>query len=180
MLVELANLSTAIRAGDFTVVEAKLNEIKKLVEDSVGVLRNMALLLRPSMLDDLGLARPADGRRGKSPRRTGVRVRVVAEEVPEDLPEEHNTCIYRIVQEALHNCVQHAAAQIVKVTVRQEAGRILLEIQDDGKGFNARQERGMGLLGMQERVSYLGGRSGWNPSLGAVPFYFRAAGFSRQ
>jgi signal transduction histidine kinase len=53
--------------------------------------------------------------------------------------------------------VQHAGARIVKVTVRQESGRILLEIQDDGKGFNAREERGMGLLGIEERVSYLGG-----------------------
>jgi signal transduction histidine kinase len=86
-----------------------------------------------------------------------VRVRVAAEGVSEDLPEEHKTCIYRIVQEALHNCVQHASAKIVKVAVRQDGDRILLEIQDDGRGFNAREERGMGLLGMQERVSYLGG-----------------------
>jgi signal transduction histidine kinase len=53
--------------------------------------------------------------------------------------------------------VQHSGAHIVKVTVRQESGRILLDIDDDGKGFNAREERGMGLLGIEERVSYLGG-----------------------
>ena len=157
VLVEMANLSNKIRAGDLDAVGTKANEVKKLIEDAVGVVRNMALLLRPSMLDDLGLVPALEWQAREVSKRTGVRVRIAAEGVSEDLPEEHKTCIYRIVQEALHNCVQHASARVVKVTVRQEADRILLEIQDDGKGFNAREERGMGLLGMQERVSYLGG-----------------------
>ena len=127
------------------------------MEDSVGALRNMALLLRPSMLDDLGLVPALEWQAREISKRSGVRVKVIADEISENLPEEHNTCIFRIVQEALHNCVQHAAARIVKVTVRQEGSCILLHIQDDGKGFDTRQERGIGLLGMQERVSYLGG-----------------------
>jgi signal transduction histidine kinase len=158
VLVEMANLSAKIRAGDFAAVEAKANEVKKLIEDAVAVVRNMALLLRPSMLDDLGLVPALQWQAREVSKRTGVRVRLVAEDVSEDLPEEHKTCVYRIVQEALHNCVQHSGARIVKVTVRQESDRILLEIQDDGRGFNAREERGMGLLGIEERVSYLGGR----------------------
>jgi signal transduction histidine kinase len=157
VLVEMANLSNKIRAGDLAAVEAKANEVKKLIEDSVGVVRNMALLLRPSMLDDLGLVPALQWQAREVSKRTGVRVRLAAEGVSEELPEEHKTCIYRIVQEALHNCVQHADARIVKVTVRQEADQIRLEIQDDGRGFNAREERGMGLLGIEERVSYLGG-----------------------
>ena len=87
-------------------------------------------------------------------------MRVAAEDVSDDLPEEHKTCIYRIVQESLHNCVQHAAATTVRVTVQQEPGRIRLSIQDDGKGFasgNVEQQRGMGLLGMKERAAHLGG-----------------------
>ena len=157
VLVEMANLSNKIRAGDLDAVGAKANEVKKLIEDAVRVVRNMALLLRPSMLDDLGLVPALEWQAREVSKRTGVRVRVAAEGVSEELPEEHKTCIYRIVQEALHNCVQHASAKIVKVAVRQEPDRIRLEIQDDGRGFNAREERGMGLLGMQERVSYLGG-----------------------
>ena len=117
----------------------------------------MALLLRPSMLDDFGLVPALEWQAREVSRNAGIQVNVAAGGVSDSLPEEHKTCIYRVVQEALHNCVQHASARIVKVTVRQEADRILLEIQDDGKGFNAREERGMGLLGMQERVSYLGG-----------------------
>ena len=57
---------------------------------------------------------------------------------PKSLPEEHKTCIYRVVQEALHNCVQHAGARKVTLTVQQQADRrLLLAFEDDGKGFDA-------------------------------------------
>jgi signal transduction histidine kinase len=155
--VELANLSRKIRNKEVDGLDIKVDEIKEMLEASAGVVRNMALLLRPSMLDDLGLVPALQWQAREVSKRTGVRVKVAAEEVSEDLPEEHKTCIYRIVQEALHNCAQHSEASMVRVTVRQEARRILLAVQDDGKGFDAQQERGMGLLGMQERVSHLGG-----------------------
>ncbi|MBZ5594678.1 MAG: MCP four helix bundle domain-containing protein [Acidobacteriia bacterium] len=155
--VELANLSRKIRGKEVDGLDAKVDDIKQMVDDSVGVVRNMALLLRPSMLDDLGLVPALQWQAREVSKRTGMRVKVAAEGVSEDLPEEHKTCIYRIVQEALHNCVQHSAASMARVTVQQETGRILLAIQDDGKGFDAEHERGMGLLGMQERVSHLGG-----------------------
>lgn len=155
--VELANLSGLIRLRDVAGAEAKVQEIKDLVEDSVSVVRNMALLLRPSMLDDLGLVPALRWQAREVSKRTSLRVKVSAGDVSEDLPEEHKTCIYRIVQESLHNCAQHAEATTVRVSVHQDAGRILLSIQDDGKGFQAGQERGLGLLGMQERASHLGG-----------------------
>ena len=156
-LVEMANLSTAIRARDVVGVEAKADEIKRLVEESISVVRNMALLLRPSMLDDLGLVPALKWQAREISKRTTARVKVAAGQVSEDLPEEYKTCIYRIVQEALHNSVQHAGAANVRVTIQEEPAGILLSIQDDGKGFNAGLERGMGLLGMEERVGNLGG-----------------------
>jgi signal transduction histidine kinase len=158
VLVEMANLSMLIRAGDLEGVAVKTDEVKKLLEDSIGVVRNMALLLRPSMLDDLGLVPALQWQAREVSKRGAVWVSVEAEGVSEDLPEEHKTCVYRVVQEALHNCVQHAGARNVKVTVRQEYDRLLLSIEDDGKGFDVQRERGMGLLGIQERVSYLAGR----------------------
>jgi len=155
--VELANLSACIRAADLAGAEAKVKEIKNLVEDSVGVVRNMALLLRPSMLDDLGLVPALRWQAREVSKRTGLRVKVAADGVSEDLPEDHKTCIYRIVQESLHNCAQHAEATTVRVTVEQEPERIRLSIRDDGRGFRADEERGLGMLGMQERASHLGG-----------------------
>jgi signal transduction histidine kinase len=141
VLVEMANFSTLIRARRVEDMKPKADEIKKLVENSIKVVRNMALLLRPSMLDDLGL----------------VLIKVAADAVPEDLPEEYKTCIYRVVQEGLHNCIQHSGSRSVLVAVRQQSETLFLTIQDDGKGFNPQQERGMGLLGIEERVSHLGG-----------------------
>jgi signal transduction histidine kinase len=157
VLVEMANLSTSIRAGDAAAAAAKADEVKKLVESSIGVVRNMALLLRPAMLDDLGLVPALEWQAREVSKRSGVWVKVLAENVSEQLPEEHKTCIYRVVQEALHNCVQHAVASAVSVTVKQEPERLLLSVRDDGKGFDFNHEKGMGLLGIEERVSRLGG-----------------------
>ena len=109
------------------------------------------------MLDDLGLIPALQWQAREVSKRTGVRVRVSAEGVSDDLPEEHKTCIYRVVQEALHNSSRHGEPQQVRVSARQEADRILLSIQDDGRGFDPEQGTGLGLLGMQERVLHLGG-----------------------
>ncbi|HXM39898.1 MAG TPA: ATP-binding protein [Bryobacteraceae bacterium] len=155
--LELANLSQRIRKRDAQGAEDKLEEIKQLVEESLGAVRNMALLLRPSMLDDLGLVPALQWQGREVSKRTGLRVRIAAEGVSDDLPDEHKTCIYRIVQESLHNCVQHAEATTVQVTVEQQPNRIRLSIRDDGKGFHPERERGMGLLGIEERAANLGG-----------------------
>jgi signal transduction histidine kinase len=158
VLVEMANLSNLIRNREESALSKKADEIKRLLEESISVVRNMALLLRPSMLDDLGLVPALQWQAREASKRSGIWVKVAAEEVSEELTEDHKTCIYRIVQEALHNIVKHASARNVRITVTQEPDRLLLSIQDDGRGFNPPQERGMGLIGMEERVSALGGR----------------------
>ena len=157
VLVEMANLSTLIRGNNSGALQPKATEIKKLVEDSIVVVRNMALLLRPPMLDDLGLLPALQWQAREMGRRSDIRVKVAAEEIPETLPENLKTCIYRVVQEALHNILQHAQAHNARVSIHLEDGSLYLSIQDDGKGFHAKGERGMGLLGMEERVSHLGG-----------------------
>jgi signal transduction histidine kinase len=167
VLVEMANVSTLIRARDLDGVSEKAAAVKRLVEDSIKVVRNMALLLRPSMLDDLGLVPALEWQAREVSKRGGVWVEVDAGAVPEDLPEEHKTCVYRVVQEALHNIVQHAAAHKVKITVRQEQGSLALAIEDDGRGFDAQRQKGMGLVGMEERVRHLGGTFDIHSSPGA-------------
>jgi signal transduction histidine kinase len=157
VLVEMANLSTLIRTAAADAVAAKAAEIKRLVENCISAVRNMALLLRPSMLDDLGLAPALRWQVREVSKRSGVSVKLSADEVPEQLPEEHKTCIYRVVQEALHNAVQHSGAKNVWVSVHPENAALILTIQDDGKGFDPRTDKGMGLLGMEERVTNLGG-----------------------
>ena len=139
-----------------TEVRPHLEALRNLAEKGMNEIRNMALLLRPSMLDDFGLVPALDWQARETAKRTGMRVQVDSE-VEDDLPEEHKTCIYRIVQEALNNCSRHARATTVQVSVRGENGRILLNVQDDGSGFDPQRVRGLGLLGMEERVRHLGG-----------------------
>jgi signal transduction histidine kinase len=169
VLMEIGNVG-AVLPEDNAELRSHLDSIKKLAENSVKVVRNMALLLRPSMLDDLGLVPALQWQAREVSRRTGIEVEVAAETVADDLPEEHKTCIYRVVQEALHNCAQHSGARAVCLTVVQDDSRIVLDIQDDGKGFDSRTVRGMGLLGMEERITHLGGtfRMNSKPGQGAA------------
>ena len=74
------------------------------------------------------------------------------------LPDEMRTCIYRVVQEALHNVSRHSGAKCAVVTVRQEGDSLFLSVEDDGRGFNPDKTRGLGMLGMEERVRQLGGQ----------------------
>jgi signal transduction histidine kinase len=131
--------------------------IKGLVESTVRVVRSMALLLRPSMLDDLGLVPALRWQAREMSKRTAMDVSVAAELPSDDLPDEYKTCIYRVVQEALNNCERHSQAKTVRIRVQQEPSRLTLSVQDDGEGFDFRQTKGMGLLGIQERVARLGG-----------------------
>jgi len=156
LLMEAGNAAANV-PPDSAVVRRHVDSIKKLAEASVNVIRNMTLLLRPSMLDDFGLVPALEWQAREVSKRTGLRVQVTADEGAGELPDELKTCIYRVVQEALHNCARHSQARSVKVVVEQEALRILLTVEDDGHGFDARRVRGLGLVGMEERVNHLGG-----------------------
>jgi len=131
--------------------------MRRSAETCVAMVRNMALLLRPSMLDDLGLIPALKWHAREITRRTGLPVKMIADEIGDDLADSYRTCMYRFVQEALNNCARHAQATEARVVVRQDADGLSVSVQDDGIGFDPRKEKGMGLLGMEERVERLGG-----------------------
>ena len=135
-----------------------LASIRRLAETTVNQVRDLALLLRPSMLDDLGLAPALNWHARETRKRTGRNVVVTADDTIDSLPDEHRTCIYRVVQEAVNNAVRHANARTVEVGVHRERQRVNVSVRDDGAGFDTRFTRGLGLLGMEERVRRLGGR----------------------
>ena len=160
LLMEAGNAAARVpqdSAQNSVDVRRHVESIKKLAEASVNVIRNMTLLLRPSMLDDFGLVPALEWQAREVSKRTGLRVQVAAEETATELPDELRTCIYRVVQEALHNCARHAHARSVRVGVKQEHRKIVLTVEDDGAGFDAHRVRGLGLVGMEERVNHLGG-----------------------
>ncbi len=147
-----------------------LESIRNLAQHGMAETRSMALLLRPSMLDDFGLVPALNWQAKETAKRTGLRVQLSAAELPRDLPEEHKTCVYRVVQEALHNVVRHAQASAAQINLQWQDGQVDLSVQDDGTGFDAERVRGLGLLGMEERVHHLGGlfRIDSQPGLGTL------------
>lgn len=133
-------------------------ECKSLVETMLRTVRDLALGLRPSMLDDLGLQPALEWHVRDFRRRYSLRVGLSVTGDLSNLPDHLRTCAYRIVQEALTNCVRHAKASTVDVAVRREAQRLEVSVVDDGVGFDLRDRpRGLGLLGIEERVRELNG-----------------------
>ena len=157
LLVELGRLSGLVPANEQAMREQVVG-LKSLAENSVKTVRDIALLLRPSMLDDLGLIPALEWQAREVSRRGEMEVEVHSEMVSEQLPDEIKICVYRLVQEALNNAAAHASAKNALVSVTQGRERLEVEITDDGQGFDPQRVRGMGLLGMEERVKRLGGK----------------------
>ncbi len=156
LLVDAGRLGAMLPPG-VPGAEERLARIKAVAENTLQTVRDIALLLRPSMLDDLGLVAALEWQGREVERRSEAEVHVEAEGVSENLSEEYKTTIYRLVQEALHNAARHSGAKNINVTIRQSADRITVTVADDGKGFDPQHGRGMGILGMEERVKHLGG-----------------------
>jgi signal transduction histidine kinase len=156
LLVDLGSLSTNLPEDRIRVKE-RLDHMKSVAELAVGTVRDIALLLRPSMLDDLGLVAALEWQGREVSRRSEMEVTVESENVSDTLPDEYKVCVYRLVQEALNNAVRHALARNARVRVVQNQNRIAIEVSDDGRGFQPERARGLGILGMEERVKRLGG-----------------------
>ena len=160
--IEISRAQAAWKAGSPAVHE-RLEEARALAEKTVHTVRDISLLLRPALLDDLGLAAALQWQAEEFSRRSGISSRFSEEGLENALPDAHKTCVYRVVQEALNNCEKHSAATQVRLAVRQSGRELTVEIADNGRGFrldpqgNPAGEAGLGILGMRERVGMLGG-----------------------
>jgi signal transduction histidine kinase len=136
----------------------RLESVKRLAEEALRSVRNLALLVRPSMLDDLGLEPALHWQAKEFSRRCGIPVSLNIDGKLDNLPEASRLCLYRAIQEAMTNCGKHAGASHVTVVVKQDEARVIASVHDDGKGFDALlKTHGLGLLGMTERVRALQG-----------------------
>jgi signal transduction histidine kinase len=137
---------------------AAVVEAKHLVDKMFRTVRDLALGLRPSMLDDLGLRAALEWLVRDTARRSGVDVDLAIDGDVDTLPDPHQTCVYRVVQEALTNCVRHSKAQSIAVGLRSDGRMLNVSVTDDGVGFDPRARRdGLGLRGIEERGKELGG-----------------------
>jgi signal transduction histidine kinase len=156
LLVDVGQLSNLVSPGD-TPVKAQIARIRTAAESAVRSIRDMALLLRPPMLDDLGLIPALEWQARETSRRSDMEVEVHASGLPDSLSDRVRVGIYRLAQEALQNAARHAHAKNAKVIVKGEPDKVEIEISDDGIGFQPERTRGMGILGMEERVRQLDG-----------------------
>jgi signal transduction histidine kinase len=148
-----------LKSDDEAVFRRRLDDMKRLNADAMRNIRDLAMGLRPSMLDDIGLEAALQWQGREFSRHTGVPCEVKVSGSFDVLTDAHRTCIYRVVQEALTNCARHAKASNVVVSVSSEDGTVTLTVRDDGLGFQppTNSRGGLGLLGMRERVQALEG-----------------------
>jgi two-component system, NarL family, sensor histidine kinase UhpB len=133
----------------------------ELADQAIERVQNISADLRPGVLDNLGLSTAISHEARRFQERTGIQCQVQLPREPLDLKSEVETALFRILQEGLTNVVRHSEATQVDISVAQENGNIVLHLRDNGKGISPEalaNPRSLGLVGMKERASLLGGR----------------------
>ena len=157
----LIRLRLARRTDDPDRREALLDELREQLLESAEMVRQIARGLRPPELEDVGLAAAIRSHVRYQCEHADLEVELELEDVDGALDSEERLALYRIVQEALSNVMRHAGADRVEITLRRDPGRLVMEVRDDGRGFDPERIRnghasGLGLVGMEERAHLIG------------------------
>jgi len=158
--MEINEISLDPKNADYSL--EKISNVMELLENVREQLRTLSHELRPLILDQLGLIPALKLLVNGVKERAGLQIEIIGGDLLGRMPQQVETLMYRVVQEALTNVSRHAKADTVTVRVWIENGALKCSISDDGVGFdskseNLRQAQGIGLLGMKERVAALGG-----------------------
>jgi signal transduction histidine kinase len=139
---------------------ARLRELSALASEIAGDVHRMSYELHPSKLQLIGLVAALKSLCGDVSKQRNLDVVFTQAAMPPAVDADVSLCVYRIVQEALHNVARHSRARGAQVSVKGEQAHIVLEITDAGDGFDPAQvsPTGLGLIGMHERVAGLNGR----------------------
>jgi signal transduction histidine kinase len=160
-----------------------LNEAQAITDGALTTIRDLSHLLHPTLLDDLGLPAALESYVAGFGKRHGIPVEFLQDGAYERLTPHIEAAAYRIVQEALTNVVKHSQATLAFVYIRRVGDLLEVCVEDNGIGFDAeRARRGLGLLGIRERVAHLGGHVSVDSAAGngtrvsiALPARARAA-----
>jgi signal transduction histidine kinase len=154
-------LSSALRSGGPEAAQEAMREAVARIEQEIGNLRSIITDLRPAALDELGLRTAIEALVDRQRERTALQIdcELALPAGPETrFEEELEMAIYRLVQEALTNVIKHSGAGHVSVSVREEGRDVVVDVRDDGVGFDPQElGEGFGLAGMRERVALAGG-----------------------
>ena len=161
---ELGQSLTAVKANlaairtDSLADPSRLDDCLRLVDESIGNVRQMSQLLRPTILDDFGLDAALRWLCEGFTHRTGIQVEFKSG-FSGRLPDETETHLFRLAQEALTNVARHSGAGHATVTLDSRSGEVCLSIRDDGRGLQVggAAARGMGMIGMRARARSVGG-----------------------
>ncbi len=146
----------AVREAAPPELEPELAETRTLANQAMRELLSLARQLRPTALDDLGLAAAIAGQ-VEQLERSGLAAELATEGDFSDLDDDVQLVVYRVAQESLTNAARHSEAQQIAVTLRRSGDAVELEVADDGRGFAfERSERGLGIGGMRERALLIG------------------------
>jgi signal transduction histidine kinase len=142
----------------------QLEDVRSMIREAIDRMYDLIMALRPSLLDDLGLATALKSHAERFLKESGITFEMVTQDFSTRLDADVEIALYRIFQEALNNVCRHSGATRVRISLCQEDGYFIGEIQDNGKGFdpqtislNQNTGSGYGLLGIKERVGQLCG-----------------------
>jgi signal transduction histidine kinase len=161
----LGALNVLLSAGLKSDLRDAVRQSLGFIEEQIASLRDLISDLRPAVLDDLGVQPALEALAERTASTTGLRVElnvdlaVAREESPTRLMPEIENAIYRLVQEALTNVSKHALTDRAAVSVREANGSVVVEVRDEGMGFDLDERAGgFGLIGMRERADLVDGR----------------------
>src|SRR5690348_12006345 len=161
LLISLAMLEESVGSE---AARVRIADTRALAHQTLRAVRNLSIDLRPSALDDLGLLPALRWYIKEYQQKCGIEVELTTSGFKERLSPEMETAVYRIAQESLTNTAKHAHAHKVRIAMSEDGKTLRMHIRDDGQGFDAEavlktpwQDRGLGLAGMLERASLLGG-----------------------
>jgi len=158
----LVGLKGLANKCDHPEVRQRAEELRAVTAQTLDEVHELALQLRPSVLDDLGLPAALERYVADWRGRHGIAVDLAVSGLAQRLPAEVETALYRIVQESLSNVARHAEARTASVLIECRHGTLRAIIEDDGRGFDperaGRAEQRLGLYGIRERAELLGGK----------------------
>jgi signal transduction histidine kinase len=152
----LLGLRAVREAPDGDAIERAADELNQLAVSALEDVRRLAFELRPKALDDFGLAAALERLAESIRERSGMAVELEVAGVAR-LDDDHETAVYRVVQEALTNVVKHAQAGTASIVVAQRNQSVTVVVEDDGRGFVTGPSDRFGLVAMRERLGLLGG-----------------------
>ncbi|MEN3334600.1 MAG: hypothetical protein V7641_3965 [Blastocatellia bacterium] len=159
--IDLSWLGKRLNKPGHEALHQKLKSMAELIDETIQQVRNISSQLRPSVLDDLGLAAAIEWLASEFQKRSGTRCKIIALAEDITLSPEKATAVFRIFQEIVTNIARHANATLVEIAMTESEGDLVLKVSDNGRGIKESENadsKSLGLLGMRERALVFGGR----------------------